>query len=113
VSLPAPDAPLIVFVTVPNHDVGARLARLLVEEQLAACVNLLPGVRSIYAWKGEVKDEAEVLCLIKTRAELFRALKDRISEEHPYEVPEILGVVPTVANEPYLGWLAEVTGAPL
>ena len=101
------------FVTVPNLEVGAQLARLLVEEQLAACVNLLPGVRSIYAWKGEVKDDAEVLCLVKTRAELFRALQARVASVHPYEVPEMLGVVPTLANEPYLDWLAEVTGAPL
>lgn len=112
-SLPAPVAPLIVFVTVPTQEAGVKLARLLVEEQLAACVNLVPGVRSLYAWEGEVKDESEVLCLIKTRAELFRPLQTRIAAVHPYEVPEILGVVPALANEPYLHWLAEATVAPV
>ena len=74
VSTPGPDAPLIVFVTVPDVQAGASLARVLVGEQLAACVNILPGARSIYAWKGEIKDEGEALCLVKTRAELFPAL---------------------------------------
>ena len=109
-SPPAPDAPLIVFVTVPDVQAGAGLARVLVGEQLAACVNILPGVRSIYTWKGEVKDDGEALCLIKTRAELFTALEARLCSLHPYEVPEILGVTPALGNAPYLRWLAEATG---
>lgn len=111
-SSPASEAPLIVFVTVPDAEVGASLARVLVGEQLAACVNILPRVRSIYAWKGEVKDEDEALCLVKTRAELFPALEARLTSLHPYEVPEILGVAPTTGNGPYLRWLAEATGIP-
>lgn len=102
---------LIVFVTVPDVPAGAGLARVLVGEQLAACVNILPGARSIYSWKGEIKDDAEALCLIKTRGELFPALEARLCSLHPYEVPEILGVAPAVGNQPYLRWLAEATGA--
>jgi periplasmic divalent cation tolerance protein len=111
VSTPGPDAPLIVFVTVPDVQAGASLARVLVGEQLAACVNILPGARSIYAWKGEIKDEGEALCLVKTRAELFPALEARLCSLHPYEVPEILGVAPALGSQPYLRWLAEATGA--
>jgi periplasmic divalent cation tolerance protein len=108
VSIP-PDAALIIFVTVPDVDAGARLGRALVEERLAACTNIIPGLRSIYLWKGAVEDTTEVLCLIKTRRELLGAVEKRIKELHPYDVPEILGVAPSTGNEPYLRWLGEST----
>lgn len=108
-SSPAPDAALIVFVTVPDVEAGARLGRALVEEKLAACVNVIPGLRSIYAWQGAVMDEAEALCLVKTRAARFEALKARIAELHSYDVPEILAVEPALGNQAYLRWLAEST----
>jgi periplasmic divalent cation tolerance protein len=108
-----PESALIVFVTVPDADAGARLGRTLVEERLAACVNILPAVRSIYQWKGAVADEAEALCLIKTGAGRWDALRTRIGELHPYDVPEILAVAPAAGNEPYLRWLIETTGGPV
>jgi periplasmic divalent cation tolerance protein len=108
VSFPA-DAALIVFVTVPDVDAGARLGRALVEERLAACTNIVPGLRSIYLWKGAIEDSSEALCLVKTRGALFEPLKRRIAELHPYDVPEILAVEPVKGSEPYLRWLAEST----
>jgi periplasmic divalent cation tolerance protein len=106
-----PDA-LIVFVTVPDPDVGARIGRTLVEERLAACVNVLPGLRSIYLWKDAVADEAEALCLIKTRPALFDRLEARLRELHPYDVPEILALKPVLGNADYLRWLTEATSGP-
>ena len=103
---------LIVFVTVPNVHVGAHLARVLVEERLAACVNLLPEIKSIYVWEGTVHEQAEALCLIKTRLDAFAALEARLRELHPYQVPEILGVQPARGNEPYLRWINEATTRP-
>jgi periplasmic divalent cation tolerance protein len=103
---------LIVFVTVPDADVGARSARVLVEERLAACVNILPAIRSIYVWKDAVTDEAEALCLIKTQADRFDQLQVRLGDLHPYDVPEILAVEPARSNPPYLRWLIEATTPP-
>jgi periplasmic divalent cation tolerance protein len=106
--MPASDA-LVVFMTVPDADTGARIGRALVEEQLAACVNVLPAVRSLYRWQGKLCDEAEALCLVKTRRALYDRLRERIAALHPYEVPEILGVAPDAGNEPYLRWIEQAT----
>src|SRR5205814_1937455 len=102
---PDPGDALIVLVTVPDADTGARLGRTLVEERLAACVNVVPGLRSIYAWQGKICDEAEALCLVKTRRALYPALRDRVAALHPYEVPEIIGLRPAEGNAPYLSWI--------
>jgi periplasmic divalent cation tolerance protein len=110
---PAPDQVLLVFSTAPDAEAAQRLARQLVEERLAACVNVLPGLRSVYEWQGEVRDEAEVLCLIKTRRSLFEVLRARLEALHPYEVPEIIGVALAEGNAPYLAWvLATATATP-
>ena len=100
---------LEVHVTAPDADVAARLGRTLVEEGLAACVNIVPGVRSIYKWQGEIADDGEVLCLLKTRPALFERLRQRIQELHPYEVPEILAFAVVDGSERYLAWLREST----
>jgi periplasmic divalent cation tolerance protein len=102
---PAAGDVLLVLVTVPDVDTGARIGRILVEERLAACVNLLPGVRSIYRWQEAVQDEAETLCLIKTRRSLYDRLRQRVEGLHPYQVPEIIGVAPACGNAPYFRWI--------
>jgi periplasmic divalent cation tolerance protein len=107
VSSPTPSDALIVFMTVPDVEAGAAIARVLVEEQLAACVNILPGVRSIYRWQGQINDDGEALCLIKTRAALYDRLRERAAALHPYQVPELLAVSPDAGNEPYLRWIAD------
>lgn len=108
----APDAFVLVLVTVPNLDVAATIARAVVDEKLAACVNIVPGLRSIYAWQGKVCDEAEVLCMMKTRRALFSALRDRVIALHPYDVPEVIALPLGDASAPYLAWLDSETRTP-
>jgi periplasmic divalent cation tolerance protein len=102
-----PSDALIVFMTVPDAEAGAAIARVLVDEKLAACVNILPHIRSIYSWQGKVSDEGEALCLIKTRAALYDRLRERATELHPYAVPELLAVSPSAGNDAYLRWIAD------
>jgi periplasmic divalent cation tolerance protein len=78
-----------------------------VEERLAACVNVLPGVRSCYVWEGQVKWEDEVVLLIKTTRDTFRALQKRVMELHTYEVPEIVAVKIEMGAEKYLKWMGD------
>lgn len=99
----------VVLMTAPSADVAASIARSLVEEKLAACVNIIPAVRSIYAWQGKVCDEGEVLCILKTRRALFAVLRDRIHVLHPYDVPEVVALDPFEANDLYGKWVVEST----
>lgn len=99
----------VVLCTVPSQDVGASLARTLVEERLAACVNILPGVRSIYRYAGMVEDEQELLLVLKTSADRYPALERRIRELHPYEVCEVIAVDVAAGSQPYLDWLTQET----
>ena len=96
---------IVVFVTVGSSDEGRSLAHALVEEGLAACVNRIPGIRSIYRWEGKIEESEEELLLIKTRAEIFPNLEKRIRELHSYSVPEIIAVPVVSGNEAYLSWL--------
>ncbi|MBA3818635.1 MAG: divalent-cation tolerance protein CutA [Deltaproteobacteria bacterium] len=96
----------LVLCTLPDPAQAAALGRTLVEEQLAACVNLVPAIRSIYRWQGAVTEDAETLAIIKTTAAGYDALARRILELHPYEVPEIIAVALTDGHAPYLAWLA-------
>jgi periplasmic divalent cation tolerance protein len=105
-------APLVVFSTFPDADTAARVARTLVDDRLAACVNLLPMVRSIYRWEGKVCDEAETLAVIKTTTERYAALSARITELHPYQVPEVIALPLVGGHPPYLAWLAEQVARP-
>ncbi len=100
---------LVVLSTFPSVEIAAPIARQLVEEQLAACVNLVPGVRSIYRWDGAVSDDAEVLALIKTTSPRFDALRARLLALHPYEVPEVLALPVTSGAAAYLAWVAAST----
>lgn len=101
---------LEVHITAPDADVAARLGRALVEEGLAACVNIVPGLRSIYRWQGQIHDDREVLCLCKTRQALFERVRQRVKELHPYEVPEVLAFAVDDGSPAYLAWLRESTG---
>ncbi len=101
--------PLLCLATCPDAETAARVARALVEERLAACVNRLPGIASTYRWHGEIHDEAEALLLIKTTRERFDALRDRLAELHPYEVPELIALDIADGLPAYLDWLARET----
>lgn len=98
---------LVVYVTFPGREAAGSVAERLVEERLAACCNLLPGVESVYRWEGRVETAQECLMLAKTTAERFPALRDRVMELHPYDLPEVIAVPVTVGLEPYLGWVGE------
>jgi periplasmic divalent cation tolerance protein len=97
---------IVVLSTFPDPEKAAQIARVLVEERLAACVNLVPAVRSIYRWQGAIQDDAESLAIIKTTADRQAALAARLVELHPYEVPEIIAVPVAAGHAPYLAWLA-------
>lgn len=96
---------MMVYCTAPDSSVAQAIARSLVEQRVAACVNILPEVRSIYSWQGKIHDDAEVLLLIKTDRNYFQALSDIITRMHPYEVPEIIGVPLEAGYQPYLEWM--------
>src|SRR6185436_17252712 len=98
---------LVVLSTVARPEDGERIARELVERGLAACVNVVPGLVSIYRWKGKVEREDERLLVIKTRGERFEALREALVSLHPYEVPELIAVRVEDGHPAYLQWLAD------
>ena len=100
---------LELHVTMPDREQATGLARTLVDEGLAACVNIIPGVTSVYVWEGRLQEEAEVLCLVKTRPAVFDRIRQRILELHPYEVPEILAFEVDDGSPGYLEWLRGAT----
>jgi periplasmic divalent cation tolerance protein len=99
----------VVLVTAPPGDPAAVLARRLVDERLAACVNVVPGIRSVYRWQGQVCDDAEDLLVIKTAADRLDALVARVREIHPYEVPEVLVLPVEAGAAAYLDWVRAET----
>lgn len=96
----------IVLCTFPDHEQARQIGTVLVEKQLAACVNLLPGVESIYRWEGKVETAGEVLAVFKTTAEAFAAFSAELAALHPYDVPEILAIQPVDAAAAYARWVA-------
>jgi periplasmic divalent cation tolerance protein len=95
---------IVVLVTAGSSDQAANIARSLVEERLAACVNVVP-VRSIYRWEGKVADDGEWLLVVKTTRERFDAVEARIRELHSYAVPEVIALDVALSSRPYLDWL--------
>ena len=102
---------LVVFSTFPSPEVAAEVARTLVTERLCACANLVPAVRSIYAWEGKLCDETETLAILKTTVARLAALTARLAELHPYDVPEAIAVPVTGGHAPYLAWVGGLDGA--
>lgn len=99
----------LITITVGSGEEALTIARTLVEERLVACVQILPRIRSIYRWKGEVCDEEEHLLLMKTRSELFATVQNRIRELHSYEVPEIVSLPVSAGLPEYLAWVIDNT----
>ncbi len=104
------DGARLVLTTAPP-DVAQEIAHTLVEERLAACVNLVPGVRSVYRWQGAVQDDPETLLVIKTTPEALSRLEPRLATLHPYEVPEHVVLEPAAVAGPYLAWLVGAVDA--
>lgn len=100
---------LVVFATAATHEQAENIAQLLVTERLAACVTVVPEVRSCYRWQDQICKDQESLLIIKTRAALFARLSDRIRQVHSYEVPEILALPVTDGAPSYLQWLLDAT----
>jgi len=102
--------PQVVLCTVPAGNIAEQIAHALVQQRLAACVNIVPGITSVYRWKGSVEADTEQLLVIKTRKGLMDHVQQAIQELHPYELPEIIAV-PIVGGLPaYLDWIDDNTG---
>jgi len=99
----------LVFCTCPDEQTAQALALHLVEQRLAACVNLLPPMRSVYCWQGQIEQAQEVQLLIKTCGDRLQALSAAITAQHPYEVPEILAISASDGLPPYLDWIRAQT----
>lgn len=107
--LAAPSDYGVLLTTTSTRDDAARIAKLLIDEKLAACVQLLP-IQSFYFWQGKTQNEPEVLLLVKTRSNLFEKAITRIKEVHSYNVPEIVALPFSAGFAGYLNWIDEVTG---
>lgn len=97
---------LVCLCTCPSDEVATRLAHALVDAEVAACVNVVPGVRSIYRWEGKVTEDAEVLLVIKTTRAAFPSLESALRAQHPYTVPELVALPLAGGSAPYLAWMA-------
>jgi periplasmic divalent cation tolerance protein len=98
--------PLVVLTTLETVEDGERLANLLVERELAACVQVLPPMQSIFRWEGKIEHAREVLLLIKTTGRVYNELEEAIRQNHPYQTPEIIALKVTAGSEKYLDWMA-------
>ena len=100
-----PSAPQLILNTCPNQETAEAIATALVDRGLAACVNIVPGIQSIYRWQGKIEKENELMLFIKARGDAFSAVAECIVDLHPYELPEIVAVTIDNGTEQYLAWL--------
>ena len=100
----------VIFVTTGSEEQALSIARAIVGERLAACVNIVGPVRSIYRWHDAIEDDREFLLIIKTRATMYKKVETRVREMHTYEVPEVLSVSADRGSPPYIQWLLDSTG---
>ncbi len=100
---------LLVLITAPESE-SEKIANTLVKEGMAACVNIVSGIRSIYTWKGKIEKDAEDLLLVKTRAEHLENLTQKVISIHSYEVPEVIAISLEAGATPYLQWIDQVVG---
>ncbi|XP_076160101.1 cutA divalent cation tolerance homolog [Ptiloglossa arizonensis] len=98
----------IVYVTVPTQDVAKQLAHGLVKNKLAACVNIIPTITSVYEWKNVINEDSELLLMMKTRTDTVDSLTKYVKENHPYEVCEVIALPIQNGNEKYLQWISEI-----
>ncbi len=105
------DQPILIYTTFASQAAAETVGEQVVSEELAACVNILPGMVSIYRWKGALSKDAEVVMLVKSRARLKSRLVERLGELHPYEVPVLFVIEGEACGDDYRQWLMEMTGA--
>ena len=100
---------IAVLCTTPNQEVASNLANTIVQERLAACVNIISGITSVYHWNDSLCHDQEVLLVIKTTSQVFPSLRQRVLSLHPYEVPELIALPVTAGSRPYLTWIQNNT----
>ena len=100
---------IVVFITAPLEEEAVKIARVLVESRLAACINIIKNIRSIYSWQGKIEDDSELLMIVRSQKSLFNELSARVRELHSYDVPEIIALPIIDGSEDYLKWLKEST----
>jgi periplasmic divalent cation tolerance protein len=101
---------IVVLITVPSRETGQEIANLLLERKLAACVNIISPITSIYTWEGQARTDEEALLIVKTRLDLFEErLIPAVQSVHPYEVPEIIALPILMGSRRYLDWMDEAT----
>jgi periplasmic divalent cation tolerance protein len=101
---------IVVFITAPQEEEALKIAQALVDDKIAACVNIVKNIRSIYRWQGKIEDDKEFLMIVKTRRDLFENLLKSVKRLHSYSVPEIIALPVIEGSEDYLSWLKEETG---
>ncbi|XP_051155972.1 protein CutA homolog [Leptopilina boulardi] len=101
----------VAYVTVPTVEVAQKLAHGIVKSKLAACVNIIPQLTSVYEWKNEIKEDKELLLMIKTRTETVNALTEYVKKNHPYEVCEVISLPIQNGNQQYLDWISDIVPA--
>ena len=102
---------MTVLITAPDMETAERIGTTVVEERLAACANVVPGVTSIFRWQGAVEREQEVLVVLKTTSDGVDRLRERVVGLHPYDVPEVIALPVGAGHEPYLEWVRTEVGA--
>ncbi len=101
---------LVVYCSCPDQAIAERIAEAVVNERLAACVNLISGLTSIYRWEGQLQRDTELLLIIKTRSAVYPQLEARLRQLHPYQLPEIIALPIHTGSADYLSWIAANTG---
>ena len=100
---------LFIYITAPDKATARELGKTLVRERLAACADILDGVESLYWWRGEIQEDVESVCILKTTADGYKALEKRVRELHPYEIPCIVALPLVCGHAPFLRWITEET----
>ncbi len=100
-------AHMVVLITASSSDEARAIGKTLVERRLAACVNIAPGVRSLFRWRGEIEDQEEALMVVKSRAELLPSIIEAVKQVHSYTVPEVIAIPILAGSTDYLAWLDE------
>ncbi|MGB9592327.1 MAG: divalent-cation tolerance protein CutA [Candidatus Kryptoniota bacterium] len=104
------DHPIVILITAPSREVAQQIAQALLEHHLAACINLITGVQSLYRWEGQLQNDEEVLLLVKSRSEIFQSqLIPLVRQLHPYQLPELIVLPILDGYPPYLDWLRQET----
>jgi periplasmic divalent cation tolerance protein len=106
------DSHIVVFITAPDTDEAGKIAGILLEKRLAACVNTVPGVNSIFRWQGNLESEHEILLIVKSKASRFPEIIETVKQNHSYEVPEVIALPVIGGNEDYLDWLEKEVSGP-